>query len=82
MQAVDRNWFYLASRMLLTPFNPEILSILGNILIISKLTNLQSDINVLLLFKLLLIVSVSDVSFTLLLIFKTSEYKHFSKKSR
>ena len=38
--------------MLFTALNPKILSILGNILIISKLTNLQSDVNVLLLFKL------------------------------
>ena len=76
MQAVGGNWSCLASRMLLTAFNPEILSILENILIISKLTNLQSDFNVLLLFKLSITVSISDVSFTLLSIFKTSEYKH------
>ena len=61
--------------MLLTVFNLEILSILGNILTISKLTNLQSDVNV-----LSIIVSMSDVPFTLLPIFKTSEYKHFSTK--
>ena len=67
------NWSCLA-------VNPEILSILGNILIISKLTNLQSDINVLLLFKLSIIASISDVSFTILSIFKTFEYKHFSTK--
>ena len=42
-------------KILLTAFNPEILSILGNILIISKVTNLQSDVNVLLLFKLSII---------------------------
>ena len=41
MQAVVGNWSYLVSRMLLTAFNPEILSILGNILIISKLTRLE-----------------------------------------
>ena len=80
MQAVGENWSCLASRMLLTAFNPEILSILGNILIISKLTNLQSDVNVLLSFKLSITLSVSDVSFTLLSIFKTSEYTHFSTK--
>ena len=34
----------------------------------------------LLLFKLSIVVSISDVSFTLLLIFKTSEQKHFSTK--
>ena len=55
MQVVGGNWSYLASRMLLTAFNPDILSILGNILIISKLTNLQSDVNVLLLFNLSII---------------------------
>ena len=66
--------------MLLTAFNPEALSRLGKMLIISKFTNLQSDVNVLLLFKLSIIVSVSDVSFTLLSIFSTSEYKHFSTK--
>ena len=66
--------------MLLTAFNPEILSILGNILIISKLTNLQSDVNVLLLLKLSIIVSISDVFFILFSIFKTSEYKHLSTK--
>ena len=43
MQVVCGNWSCLASRILLTVFNPEILSILGKILIISKLTNLQSD---------------------------------------
>ena len=49
-------------------------------MIISKLTNLQSDVNVLLSLKLSIIVSISDVFFTLLLIFKTSDYKHFSTK--
>ena len=72
MQVVGGNWSYLVSRMLLTAFNPATLSILGNILIISNLTNLQSDVNVLILFKLSIIVSISDVSFTLLSIFKTS----------
>ena len=81
MQVVGGNWSYLVSRMLLTTFNPATLSILGNILIISNLTNLQSDVNVLLLFKLSIIVSISDVSFTLLSIFKTSQYKHFSTKT-
>ena len=65
MQAIDGSWSCLASRMLLTAFNSERLSILGNILIISKLTSLQSDVNVLLLFKLSIIVRISDVSFTL-----------------
>ena len=80
MQAVGVNWCFLASRMLLTDFNPEILSIRGNMLIISKLTNLQSDVNVfyLILLNLSIILSISDVSFTLLLVFKTSESKHFS----
>ena len=80
MQAVGLNWSFLASRMLLTDFNPEILSIRGNMLIISKLTNLQSDVNVfyLILLNLSIILSISDVSFTLLLVFKTSESKHFS----
>ena len=32
MQAVGGNWSCLASRMLLTAFNPEILSILENII--------------------------------------------------
>ena len=80
MQAVGVNWSFLASRMLLTDFNPEILSIRGNMLIISKLTNLQSAVNVfyLILLNLSIILSISDVSFTLLLVFKTSESKHFS----
>ena len=80
MQAVGVNWSFLVSRMLLTDFNPEILSIRGNMLIISKLTNLQSDVNVfyLILLNLSIILSISDVSFTLLLVFKTSESKHFS----
>ena len=43
MQVVGGNWSCLASRMLLTAFNPEILSILGNILITSNITNLQSE---------------------------------------
>ena len=82
MQAVGVNWSFLASRMLLTDFNPEILSIRGNMLIISKLTNLQSDVNVfyLILLNLSIILSISDVSFTLLSVFKTSESKHFSRK--
>ena len=80
MQVVGGNWCCLASRMFLTAFNPEILSTLGNILIIPKLTNLQSNVNVLLSFKLSIIVSISDVSFTLLSIFKASEYKNFSTK--
>ena len=80
LQAVYGNWSWLALRMILTAFNPEILSILGNMLIISKLTNLQSEVKVLLLFKLSIIVSISDLSFTLLSIFKTLEYKHFSTK--
>ena len=80
MQVVGGDWSCLASRMLITAFNPDILSILGNILIISKFTNFQSDVNVLLLFKLSIIMSISGVSFTLLSIFKTSEYKHFSTK--
>ena len=66
--------------MLLTAFNPEILLTLENILIVSRVTNLQSHVNVLLLFKLSIIVNISDVSFTLLSIFKTSGYKHFSSK--
>ena len=66
MQAVGGNWSYVVSRMLLTAFTPrpEILSILGNILIISKLTSLQSNVKVLLLFTLSIIVGFSDVSFT------------------
>ena len=78
MQVVGGNWSCLTSRMLLTAFNPEILSILGNILIILKLTNLMLMCYFYFkLFKLLIIVNISDVSFTLLSIFKTSEYKHF-----
>ena len=65
----------LSVKNALTAVNPEILSKLGNIFIISKLTNLQSDFNVLLLFKLSIMESISDVSLTLLSIFKTSEYK-------
>ena len=80
MQSVCENWSCLASRMLLTAFNSEILSRLGNILIISKLANLQSDVNVLLLFNLSIIVSISYISFTLHSIFKTSEYKQCSTK--
>ena len=56
------------------------LSILGNIFIISKLTNLQSDVKLLLLFKLSIIADISDVSWPLYSIFKTSEYRHFSTK--
>ena len=84
MQAVGVNWSFLASRMLLTDFNPEILSIRGNMLIISKLTNLQSDVSVfyLILLNLSIILSISDVTFTLLLVFETSESKHFSQKNR
>ena len=78
--SVDGYWSCLASRMLLTAFNPDILTILGNILTISKSTKLQPDVIVLLLFKLSITVTISDVSFTLLSIFKTSEYKHFSTK--
>ena len=48
---------------------------------ISKLANLQPNVNVLLLFKLPIIVSISEVSFTLLSISKTSEYKHFPTKT-
>ena len=61
MEAVGGNWSCLESRILLTAFNPEILSTLRNILITSKLPNLQSDVNVLLIFKLSKIVSISDV---------------------
>ena len=80
MEAVGGNWSCLESRILLTAFNPEILSTLRNMLITSKLPNLQSDVNVLLIFKLSKIVSISDESFILLSIFETSEYKHFSTK--
>ena len=45
MQAVGENWSCLVSRTLLTVFNPGI-SIVGNILIISKFTSLQSDVKV------------------------------------
>ena len=45
MQVVGENWSCLVSRMLLTVFNPEI-SIVGNILMISKFTSLQSDVKV------------------------------------
>ena len=61
MEVVGGNWSCIESRMLLTAFNPEILSILRNILITSKLPNLQSDVDVLLLLKLSIIVSISDV---------------------
>ena len=44
MQVVGGNWSCLAPRILLNVFNPKILSMLGNVLIISELTNLQSDI--------------------------------------
>ena len=37
------NWSCLTSRILLTAFKPEILSMPGNILTISKLTNQQRD---------------------------------------
>ena len=60
MEAVGGNWSCLELRILLTAFNPEILSILRNILITSKLPNLQSDV-VLLLLKSSIIVSISDV---------------------
>ena len=45
MQLVGENWSCLVSRTLLTAFNPEI-SIVGNILIISKFTSLQSVVKV------------------------------------
>ena len=48
-------------------------------MIILKLTNLKSDVNKLVLFKLSINVSISGVSFTLNSIFKT-EYKHFTTK--
>ena len=41
MQAVGENWSCLVSGTLLTAFNPDMISILGNMLIISKLTRLQ-----------------------------------------
>ena len=82
MQAVGGKWSFPASRILIATFKPNILSILGNILIISKLTSLQLDVKMLLLFKLSIIISISDISFTLLSIFKTSEYKHFFNKNR
>ena len=56
------------------------LSILGHILIISKLSNLQSDVKLLILIKLSIIANISDVSWTLHSIFKTLEYRHFSTK--
>ena len=52
IQTAGGNWSCLASTILLTAINPEVLSILGNILLISKLTSLQSDVKVLLLFYL------------------------------
>ena len=45
MQAVGENWSCLGSRTLLTVFNSGI-SLVGNILIISKFTSLQSDVKV------------------------------------
>ena len=80
IQLLGGNWLDLLSKTYFTDFRPDMLSILGNILIISKLTNLQSDVKLLLLFKLSIIVNISDVSWTLRSIFKTSEYRHFSTK--
>ena len=70
MQDVGGNWSCITLRTLLTAFKAEVLSILGNILTISKLTNVQSDVKVLLLFKLSIIVSIWDISFTQLSIKK------------
>ena len=67
MQGVGGNWSCLASKMLLLKnTNKRIDNI--------KLANLQSDVKVLLLFKLSIIVSIAEVSFNLLLIFESSEY--------
>ena len=67
MQGVGGNWSCLASKMLLlNKTNKRIENI--------KLANLQSEVKVLLLFKLSIIVSIAEVSFNLLLIFESSEY--------
>ena len=57
IQLLGGNWFDLLSKTFFTDFRPDMLSILGNILIISKLTSLQSDVKLLLLFKLSIIVT-------------------------
>ena len=47
IQLLGGNWLDLLSKTFFTNFRPDMLSILGNILIVSKLTNLQSDVKVL-----------------------------------
>ena len=49
MQDVGGNWSCISLRTLLTAFKAELLSILGNILTISKLTSVKSDVKVLLI---------------------------------
>ena len=80
IQLLGRNWLNLLSKTFFTDFRSDMLSILGDTLIISKLTNLQSNVKLLLLFKLSIIVNISDVSWTLHSIFKTLDYRHFSTK--
>ena len=59
------NWFDF------TDFIPDMLSILGNMLVMLNLTDLQSDVKLLLLLKVSIMVNISDVSWTLHSIFKT-----------
>ena len=62
IQLLGRNLFDLLSKTFYTDSRPDMLSIPGNILIISKFTNLQSVGKLLLQFKLSIIVNISDVS--------------------
>lgn len=52
----------------------------GNMLTMSKLTNLQLDVQSLLLRKLQLVVSISEISSIALSIFKTSLFENYSTK--
>ena len=82
MQAVGRNQPCLALRMLLIVLNTEILSILGSILIISKLTNLQSDVKMSLLFKLSIIVNISYISVCRNLLVVSPDFTCFATKRK
>ena len=75
IQLLGGNWFDF------TNFRPDMVCILGNILVTLNLTDLQSDVKLLLLLKVSIIFNISDVSWTLHSIFKTLEYKHFSSKN-
>ena len=68
--------------MLLIVLNTEILSIQGSILIISKLTNLQSDVKMSLLFKLSIIVNISYISVCRNLLVVSPDFTCFATKRK